>query len=157
MSQIPENSSPPSATVEDPDRSADSRIRRRVIAGCVAAALLFVGAVTMLYVKWIHADNPSCLIVVVGEEGLDDATVTVTPLHATHMQPLHAQFKEGFGHRLRFHVPPGVYSVTVRNAANELLFPAWPHMGDLELGPDMKGLVQVRAGSSPATQTASPP
>jgi hypothetical protein len=84
-----------------------------VIAGCTLAVLIFLGAVAILYWEWAVHENPSAVIIFQGDATLDEATVRITPIGAARRVPLEGQVKAGIGHRLRFHVPPGRYDVTV--------------------------------------------
>ena len=93
-----------------PVAPAPPRERRWAVIACVLALSIFIGSIAVLYVQWFHYDNPTALIVVEGDASLDDAEIIISQLGRA---PLRAQLKNGADHRLRFHVPPGRYSVSI--------------------------------------------
>ena len=99
------------------------RDKSRAIIASLLATFVFLTAVAILYTQWLRSDNPVALILVEGSEALDDAMVMVRPLGGANREPLMAQIKDGLDHRLRFHVPPGFYTVTVSRADRPLLKP----------------------------------
>jgi hypothetical protein len=118
-----------------------------VIAGCVGAMLIFVGAVAVLYLEWVHVEAPTSMIIVSADAARDTATVTVTPLRGTIKNALQAQIKNGVNHRLRFHVPPGWYSVAVRGENNELIWPEQREATEFDLAPHTQAYIALPKAS----------
>jgi hypothetical protein len=103
------------------------RERRWAIIACILALSIFIASIVVLYLQWFHYENPNGLIVVEGDASLDDAEIVVSQLGRA---PLRAQLKSGTDHRLRFHVPPGHYSVAVQVNGRPVMRP-----GDLYVEP----------------------
>jgi hypothetical protein len=123
---------------------ASSDARSWVMVGCIGAVFLFVGSVAVLYVEWVRADDPTCMIIVAGDAARENATVTVTRLNGAKQSALHAQFKQGPDNRLRFHVPPGSYSVSVRDEKNDLI-PMQRGRAEFDLPPHTQAFIELPA------------
>src|SRR5260221_10613452 len=95
--------------------------RRWIIAGCVAAALLFVGTTSLLYVHWLRGENPNALLVIEADASLDDATVMLKRLDDKDAPPLLAPIKNGDEYRVRFRVPPGRYRGSVNRPSGQVM------------------------------------
>jgi hypothetical protein len=96
------------------------RERRWAIIACILALSIFIASIVVLYLQWFHYENPTGLIVVEGDASLDDAEIIVSQLGRS---PLRAQLKTGTDHRLRFHVPPGHYTVAVQIKGRPVMKP----------------------------------
>jgi hypothetical protein len=124
--------------------------RRWVIAGCIAAALLFLGTMSLLCVHWIRGDNPNAMIVIEADASLGDATVVLKSLDDAGAPPLLAPIKNGNEYRVRFRVPPGRYRVSVSQPAGLLLPPR-----EITLDPLKPGYLLL--GHGPSTEPAGRP
>ncbi len=91
------------------------RTSPRIVLACAAAVVLFVGPVAMLYWTWLPRQSPSTMIVVQADASFDGAEVAAEQLGGGGA-PLVGRVASEDGYRLRMHVPPGIYRVTVRVA-----------------------------------------
>ena len=139
--------SPPIATSRP--ESENIPTRGLVLITCVAGVVVFATAVASLYLPWAHYGNPSCLITVEGTDQMGDAVVTVTPVGGEIQKPLVAPLKNGENNRLRFHVPRGMYTVTVIAPGNVRLYPNKADPPKLYLEPGRAEYIQLKASGQP--------
>jgi hypothetical protein len=126
--------------LEQPSR----RVRSCVIAGCIAAVALFLGALAVLFVQWAIHENPNAIIFVQADEPLDDATVTISPIGGRARESLIGKFNAGEKPHVLFHVPAGNYTVNVRNARGEILFPLGSDQGEIRAFANAQSLLMLR-------------
>lgn len=116
LSGPPELNAPP----EGPHRGrrlVGPRRRTVLIMGISAAALLTLSSIAILFVRWVRSEDANVLIVVFVAPEWEGATVTVTgPQMANDLTDTFTEKKPG----LRFHVPPGAYTVRVERAGKVL-------------------------------------
>ena len=105
----------------------------RLVLACLAALALFVGSVALLYYTWLPRQNPNAMLIVIGNADYEGAEVTVVP-RGSASGAITAKIRPDDDYRLRFHVPPGLYSVTIRKAGRQTIvienaetrgFPPW--------------------------------
>ena len=145
MHEMPTSTPSDSLSTESPQRG-----RAAVIAGCIAGMLMFIAAISVLFLTWAHNDNPSCLLTVIGAENLAEAEVTLSPVTGAMRQPLIAKMKEGDENHLRFHVPPGMYRISVRDERGKVLFV--PANYELKSGSPMFITLHDPPASQPTTR-----
>jgi hypothetical protein len=92
---------------------APSRSSPGIVVACIVALLVFVGAVALLYWTWLPRQNPNAMIVVQGNEQFLGAEITAEPMDAT-SPPVTAAMTDADNYRMRIHVSPGLYRVTIR-------------------------------------------
>lgn len=143
---------PTSSDLEISPESPLPPMRGWIILAGIAAFGLFTLAVAILYVQWLRNENPTASITLQGESWLDEATVTVTPHGASSNESLMAHFKDGRDHRLQFHLPPGAYSIVVRDTAGKLMFPESPNR-EFQLDALKPLFIRLKM-TEPATRTA---
>jgi hypothetical protein len=107
MTDLLQNPAPP------PVRKTHAKASTRVVFACILAMLLFVGAVVLLFQTWLPRQNPNTMIVIQGDERFDGAIVTVNPA-APGVEKMTATITSEDNYRLRFHLPPGAYTVAIR-------------------------------------------
>lgn len=110
-----------------------SRPPMKVVLACLAALLLFVGSVALLYYTWLPRQNPNAMLIIIGNPDYDGAEVTVLP-RGSASGAITAKIRPDDDYRLRFHVAPGLYSVTIRKPGRDTIrienaetrgFPPW--------------------------------
>lgn len=95
------------------EAAAPHRSSPGVIVACIFALVVFVAAITLLYWTWLPRQNPSAMIVVQGNEQYVGAEITAEPMDAS-SPPVTAKMSSLDDYRLRIHISPGVYRVTIR-------------------------------------------
>ncbi len=95
-----------------PDESQPAS-RRLAVFACLLAVAVFLGCIAILFTGWLGEDATG-LIIVDGHESLADTVVTISrTMEGTDRPYLRGTFAEGDHYRLRFHVPPGTYQLTL--------------------------------------------
>lgn len=116
LSGPPELNAPP----EGPHRGrrlVGPRRRTVLIMGISAAVMLTLSSIAILFFRWARSDESNVLIVVFVAPEWKDATVTVAgPQMANDLSDTFTETKPG----LRFHVPPGAYTVRVERGGKVL-------------------------------------
>lgn len=98
-------------------RLVGPRRRTVLIMGISAAVLLTLSSIAILFFRWARSDESNVLIVVFVAPEWKDATVTVAgPRMANDLTDTFTEQKPG----LRFHVPPGSYTVRVEREGKVL-------------------------------------
>lgn len=132
------------SALDDEFEQPSRRVRSCVIAGCIAAVALFLAALVVLFVQWATHENPNAIIYVQVDEPVDDATVTISPVGGRTKESLIGKFKEGKKPHVLFHVPAGVYTVNVRNARGEVIFPLGSDYGEIRAFANAQSLLMLQ-------------
>lgn len=78
----------------------------------IAAALLFIGAASLLYFRWLYNQEHSTILILKGTDALEGATATVNGVNLR--APIAADFLPDNAYTLRFFLEPGSYSFNVK-------------------------------------------
>jgi len=110
---LPRNAPDDDAAPPGPPRLTGYRRQRVVTVGILATTILSVLAISLLYYRWAKRPDPEAMIVVWADDdkAWDGATVTVRG--GSLGAPLTYQLRADENLIVRFHVPPGDYSVRV--------------------------------------------
>lgn len=109
------------AAVDHPPHAKLPRLSAKIVLACVAALFLFVGSVSLLYYTWLPRQNPNAMIIIIGNPEVDGAEVIVDPIGGGTCASMADTIKPADNHRLRFHVPPGLYHVRVVDRGTMIL------------------------------------
>lgn len=87
------------------------RRKAALVLGLSAVGLLTLVCVSILFYRWVTVEPSSAMVAVTGHPSWVGATVTVSGPKMK--EDLSARYEPGQPMLLRFHVPPGAYSVRV--------------------------------------------
>jgi hypothetical protein len=107
-------------TVDAGRKLPPAKLPPRILLACLAALVVFAGSVVLLYYTWLPRQNPNAMLVLIGDPDYAGATVTLVPIGSAGGS-ITATFQPVDDYRLRFHVPPGLYHVTVEHRARTVL------------------------------------
>ncbi|MDB5323175.1 MAG: hypothetical protein JWN40_4806 [Phycisphaerales bacterium] len=118
--QPPASPAVPPPTAEPPPAPRSAGMRGWVVAfGIAATVFITLLAISLLYYKWYKADDYQTTIVVWAPDEWKGATVEVTG-GGLPAQGLARELNEADHMLIRFHVPPGEYTVRVQRDGHTL-------------------------------------
>lgn len=129
------------------------RLSLKIVLACAAAFLLFVASVSLLYYSWLPRQNPNAMIVIIGNPEVDGADVTVDPIGGGAGGSMTDTIKPADAHRLRFHVPPGLYHVKVVDRGTVIL----DEIAETRGYPPWGRRIKPRDGGRPPNKSTSRP
>lgn len=151
-----ETTAPAAPTVDTPSQAPAKlpQLSLKIVLACAAAFLLFVASVSLLYYTWLPRQNPNAMIVIIGNAEVDGAEVTVDPIGGGASGFVTDTIKPADNHRLRFHVPPGLYHVKVVDRGNVILDEIAETRGYPPWGRRIRPREGGRSPSAPTTRFA---
>lgn len=87
----------------------------------IAAAVLFIGTISLLYFRWLHIQEPTSVLVLNGTDALEGATVQLTGVNLA--DPITATFTESDRYTLKFFLEAGSYSISIKRGGTLLQAP----------------------------------